>query len=98
MSDESWLDDPDYMDAYWEGDDQGIACDYGLTEFCDNPDLRSLNCCFECETYLEACEIQEGVYDFAFFWWFTEKGWWADEYDPSRASDTKRTGEVVENG
>lgn len=82
MSEESWFEDPEYLDAYWKGDDQGIDCDHGLTEFCDNPDLRSLGCCFECKTYLEACDVQAGVYDFQFFWSLTEKGWWADEQAP----------------
>lgn len=56
MSEESWYDD--YIDSYFDGSDLGIDCDFGLTEFCDNPDFRMSGNCFQCETYLEACKQQ----------------------------------------
>jgi len=34
------------------------SCDYG-TEFCVEPSLKSVNCCFECWLYQEMCEEQE---------------------------------------
>jgi len=79
MSDESWFEDPDYFDAYMDSMEEGIDCDYGLSEFCEDPSLRSTGCCFECPLYLEAAEIEAGVYDFHFFWLTTERGWWDDE-------------------
>ena len=73
MSEESWYGDPDYMDAYFDGSDEGVDCDYGLTEFCDDPTIKSMGNCFQCETYLEACAIEAGEYDFAFFWYWCVK-------------------------
>jgi len=53
MSKESWYGDPDYMDSILEEQDM---CDYGLSEFCEDPFLKNVNCCFECELYLQDCE------------------------------------------
>lgn len=41
-----------------EDDDQS-DCDYGLTEFCIDPFLRSIGNCFECDLYLESCEAED---------------------------------------
>ena len=35
-------------------------CDYGA-EFCVEPSLKHMNCCFECWLYQEMCEDQEEV-------------------------------------
>jgi len=77
-SEEDWFDNPDYLNDYFDGSDEGIDCDYGLTEFCDNPDLRSVNCCFECDTYLEACAEEAGERDFALFWLRIERDQWEE--------------------
>jgi len=37
-------------------DDEESDCDYGLSEFCVEPFLRSIGNCFECSLYLDACE------------------------------------------
>lgn len=68
MSDESWYDDPDYMDAYFDGSDEGLDCPYGLTEFCSDPHLRGAGQCFCCEDYLDAVAYEQGDYDFMLFW------------------------------
>ena len=34
-------------------------CDYGVSEFCIDPQLKQLNCCFECNAYLEAVENEQ---------------------------------------
>ena len=73
MSEASWSGDPDDMDDILPEEE---ACDYGLSEFCEHPFLRSTGCCFECPLYLEACEYEsdyvDGFYDFALFWFHTE--------------------------
>jgi len=43
---------------YYEEGEEDESCDYG-PEFCVEPSLKSLNCCFECWLYLEMCEDQE---------------------------------------
>ncbi len=47
-----------HFESEFTGSDMGIDCDFGLTEFCDNPDFRLSGNCFQCETYLEACKEQ----------------------------------------
>jgi len=70
VSEEDWYGNPDYMDDILPEEE---LCDYGLSEFCEDPFLRSTSCCFECELYLEACEYEAGVYDFALFWTLNEQ-------------------------
>lgn len=60
MSDESWFDNQNELNNHFDGSDVGIDCIYGLTEFCDNPILRYVNNCFQCETYLNACKKLKG--------------------------------------
>jgi hypothetical protein len=55
MSEEDWFDNPDEWDDHLE---EEIDCDYGLSEYCEDPFLRSSGCCFECDLYLKACETQ----------------------------------------
>ena len=49
----------EYADPEVYMDDLEEDCDYGVSEFCTNPDLKHMNCCFECEAYLDACEEQD---------------------------------------
>ncbi len=40
-------------------DSDQADCDYGLTEFCIDPFLRSIGNCFECALYLNSCEAED---------------------------------------
>ena len=79
MSGDDW-NDP-YWDESWREDEP--ICDYGCAEFCVDPFLRSIGNCFCCWAYIEAVEIEAGVYDFAFFITYAETGWydvWAQDH------------------
>jgi len=51
IPEEEWEDEEE------EEEDEG--CDYGLSEFCEHPDLRELGCCFDCPLYLESLEEEK---------------------------------------
>lgn len=47
----------DFVDD--ESEDLGLGCDYGCSEFCENPGTRALGLCTtDCRTYMETVEGQ----------------------------------------
>ena len=60
MSEEEWYGDPDYMpDMVNEIPD----CDYGISEFCEDPMSRYTGCTVNCWLYQQAAEETTRVYN-----------------------------------